>query len=38
MNNNFSKNDMIAVRKLLKKRDVVLTKPKIVEKFETAWS
>ena len=38
MNNNFSKNDMIAVRKILKKRDVVLTQSKIVEKFEKAWS
>ena len=38
MNNNFSKSDMTAVRKLLKKRDVVLTQSKIVEKFERAWS
>ena len=38
MNNNFSKSDMAAARKLLKKRDVVLTQSKIVEKFERAWS
>ena len=38
MNNNFSKSDMSAVRKILKKKDVILTQSKIVEKFERAWS
>ena len=38
MNNNFSKSDLVAVRKILKKRDIILTQSKIVEKFEKAWS
>ena len=38
MNNNFLKSDMSAVRKILKKKDVILTQSKIVEKFERAWS
>ena len=38
MNNNFSKSDMTAVRELLKKKDVILTQSKIVEKFERTWS
>ena len=38
MNNNFTSGDMSAVRKLLKKKKIILTQSKTVEKFEKSWS
>ena len=38
MNNNYTKQDMTAVRNLLKNRNIVLTQSKKVEEFEKKWS
>jgi len=38
MNNNYTNQDMIAVRKLLKNRNIMLTQSKKVEEFENKWS
>ena len=38
MNNNFTNEDMSAVIKLLKKKKIILTQSKTVEKFEKSWS
>ena len=38
MHNNFTKSDMIAVSKLLKKKNIVLTQSKYVKEFEKKWS
>ena len=38
MNNNYTSQDMTAVRKLLKNRNIVLTQSKKVEEFEKKWS
>ena len=38
MNNNYTKQDMTAVRNLLKNRNIILTQSKKVEEFEKKWS
>ena len=38
MHNNFSKSDMIAVSKLLKRKNLILTQSKYVKEFEKRWS
>ena len=38
MHNNFAKSDMDAVRKLIKKKDLILTQSKNVLEFEKKWS
>ena len=38
MNNNFTNNDISAVKKFLKNKDVILTQAKKVEEFEKKWS
>ena len=38
MNNNYSNSDILAVKKFLKNKDVVLTQSKKVEEFEKKWS
>ena len=38
MNNNFTNNDINAVKKFLKNKDVILTQAKKVEEFEKKWS
>ena len=38
MHNNFTADDFSAVKKLLNKKDVILTQSKNVEKFENLWS
>jgi len=38
MNNNFTNQDMIAVKKILKNKNIILTQSKKVEEFEKKWS
>ena len=38
MQNNYNKQDFLAIKKLLNKRDIVLTQSKKVEEFERKWS
>ena len=38
MDNNLTKSDMDSVRKLIKKKDIILTQSKKVKKFEKKWS
>ena len=38
MNNNYTNRDMVAVKKLLKNKNIILTQSKKVEEFEKKWS
>ena len=38
MQNNYNKQDFLAIKKLLNKKDIVLTQSKKVEEFERKWS
>ena len=38
MNNNYTNQDMAAVRNLLKNRNIILTQSKKVDEFEKKWS
>mgnify|MGYP003687884369 FL=1 len=38
MNNNFTNQDMVSIKKFLKNEDIILTQSKKVEEFEKKWS
>lgn len=38
MHNNFTKSDMIEVKKLLNQKNIILTQSKKVKEFEAKWS
>jgi len=38
MNNNYTNRDMVAIKKLLKNKNIILTQSKKVEEFEKKWS
>ena len=38
MDNNFTSSDILAVKKILQKKNIVLTQSKKVEEFEKKWS
>ena len=38
MHNNFTNQDFVKVRELLKKKNIILTQSSQVEKFEKSWS